>query len=585
MIAAILAVAGTISLNGLWDFRLEAGKPMEEVAGLPAFAANDKMIVPGAWDAMSHYYNRRGTGCYRRKFDVGGDRTSARLVVDGMGLRARFWLDGRDLGLVKLPWSRFEIELGSLKDGEHEIVAAVDSIADDGRTKLFHDYYDFYPFGGFHHGVWIESTWKPAEFKRVVVRTRDYRTGEVELQVEPVAGLETPMEGLLLVSFDNGEARPLEYRDGRVRTKVPNFKLWTPETPNLHTVTVTSTVRDGNDRVTAVLEASARFGIRQVGTEKGRITLNGRPVYLKGVNRHEAHYEFGCTTSRQLMYEDIRNVKDLGGNFIRGSHYAQCEEFLDLCDELGVLVWEESLGWGNLPKHLKDKEFCDLQIEQTRLMVRNSINHPSVIISAFLNEPDSRVEECRALVDRLVDAIRAEDSGHLVTFACTCNLDDIAHVKTDIIAYNTYPGWYVWMPKDGSAEEMRRNIRGCHEEIVKYFRGKYRDERPIIVSETGVKADYGARDPRGKAQYSEDHQEEYERMMLEELFAMKDIAGIAIWQFTDAKTYTRIEGMRGRSYGVNTGGLYDLYRRPKLVVETIRKMFTAKAAYEKAETK
>ena len=562
--ACAVVNAATISLDGLWDFRLEAGKPMEEVADLPAFAANDKMIVPGAWDAMSHYYNKRGTGCYRRTFKTDGDATSARLVVDGMGLRARFWLDGRDLGLVKLPWSRFEIELGALKGGEHEIVAAVDSIAEDARTKLFRNYYDFYPFGGFHHGIRIEVQKNAVEVRKVVVRTRDYKTGLVELEV--VYGGEGPADFTAAVAFDGKPAKDVSFRNRRAALNVPDFKLWSSESPNLHVVVL----------CTSHSALRTKFGIRQVGTEKGRITLNGKPVYLKGVNRHEAHYEFGCTTSKQLMYEDIRNLKDLGGNFIRGSHYAQCEDFLDLCDELGVLVWEESLGWGNRKEQFTDPEFCDLQVEQTRLMVKNSINHPSVIISAFLNEPDSNTEECRALVDRLVDAIRAEDSGHLVTFACSCTHDDISNEKTDIISYNTYPGWYVRLPKDGSPEEMRRNIRNCHEGTVKYFREKYRDARPIIISETGVKADYGARDPRGKAQYTEDFQDEYERMMLEEVFAMKEIAGIAIWQFTDAKTYTRIEGFRGRSYGVNTGGLYDLYRRPKLVVETIREMFKSK---------
>ena len=124
---------------------------------------------------------------------------------------------------------------------------------------------------------------------------------------------------------------------------------------------------------------------------------------------------------------------------------------------------------------------------------------------------------------------------------------------------------------------MRESIRTCHDKVVKYFRDMYKDDRPIIVSETGVKADYGVRDPRGKAQYTEDFQDEYERIMLEEIFANKELAGVAIWQFTDAKTYTRVtSGMRGRSYGVNTGGLYDLYRRPKLVVETIRELFKAK---------
>ena len=64
--------------------------------------------------------------------------------------------------------------------------------------------------------------------------------------------------------------------------------------------------------------------------------------------------------------------------------------------------------------------------------------------------------------------------------------------------------------------------------------------------------------------------------MLEEIFANKDISGIAIWQFTDCKTYTRTRGMRNRSYGVNTGGLYDLYRRPKMSVEEVRRLYTAK---------
>jgi beta-glucuronidase len=299
-------------------------------------------------------------------------------------------------------------------------------------------------------------------------------------------------------------------------------------------------------------------------------------VYLKGVNRHESHYELGATTPVQLMYEDIRNLKNMGGNFIRGSHYAQCGKFLDLCDEMGVLVWEESLGWGNRPLQLEDPEFCELQVEQTRMMVRNSINHPCVIISSFLNEPLSSEECCKKLVDRLVETIRAEDSGHLVTFACSHVEKDISHENTDIIAYNIYPCWYSDEPETGSAEEIRENIRKCHDRIVKRFREYYKDNRPVIVSESGVKADYGVRDPRGKSQYSEDFQEEYTRMMLEEIFANKEIAGIAIWQFTDAKTYTRTRGMRNRSYGVNTGGLYDLYRRPKMVVESVRKLFSAK---------
>ena len=82
-VAALAALAAgameTVDLNGLWDFRFERGKSLEEVAGdgggrgataLPAFEANDKMTVPGCWNAYSHYFNQHGTGCYRRTFEL-----------------------------------------------------------------------------------------------------------------------------------------------------------------------------------------------------------------------------------------------------------------------------------------------------------------------------------------------------------------------------------------------------------------------------------------------------------------------------------------------------------------------------------
>ena len=577
-VAAAFAIAAgsalameTIDLDGLWDFRLERGKSLEEVR-MPEFVPDGKMTVPGCWDAMSHYYNQRGTGCYRRTFSLDSDAANAFLVIDGCGLRSRYWVDGREIGFSKLPWSRFEFATGPLKAGRHELACAVDSVVDNSKVKLFWNFYDFYPFGGFHHGVRLEVQRNPLELRKVVVRTRDYRTGLVELEAQ-FAGEGAPADFTASVAFDDAaDVRDVSFVNRRAQMNVPKFRLWSHRTPNLHKVTVGFVSADRRQS-----SATARFGIRQVGTAKGRVTLNGEPVYLKGVNRHEAHYEFGVTTPVQLMYEDVRNLKDLGGNFIRGSHYAQCEAFLDICDELGVLVWEESLGWGNRKAQLEDPEFCDLQEEETRLMVRNSINHPCVIISAFLNEPHSWEPSCLKLVDRLIAAIRSEDTGHLVTYASCHNSKDICHKNTDIIAYNTYPCWYSDELDTGTAEEMRDHIRNCHDKIVKYYRDMHKDDRPVIVSETGVKADYGARDPRGKAQYTEDFQDEYSRIMLEEMFSNTNIAGVAIWQFTDAKTYTRTRGMRGRSYGVNTGGMYDLYRRPKLMVDTVRELFTAKS--------
>ena len=118
-----------------------------EELNLPCFSANDRMVVPGAWNAMSRYYNQHGTGCYRTTFDLEKDVVNAILAVEGFGLRAKFWVDGREIGMSAQPWSAVEFSAGALKAGRHELVAAIDSTVDEKKVKMFRDFYDFYPFG------------------------------------------------------------------------------------------------------------------------------------------------------------------------------------------------------------------------------------------------------------------------------------------------------------------------------------------------------------------------------------------------------------------------------------------------------
>ena len=100
-----------------------------------------------------------------------------------------------------------------------------------------------------------------------------------------------------------------------------------------------------------------------------------------------------------------------------------------------------SLGWGNYDE-LDDPGFMASQAEQKRLMVKASINHPSVVINGFLNEFGSNLSKGRALADLLADTIRAEDSGHLVTYASSHPTDGICASNLDFIAFNAYPGWH-----------------------------------------------------------------------------------------------------------------------------------------------
>ncbi|MBR3957827.1 MAG: hypothetical protein IKJ89_08260, partial [Kiritimatiellae bacterium] len=430
--------AESLSLDGSWGFRFEEGKPLEEAAKSD-FAATDSIPVPACYDMMPKWYMKRGTGLYRRSFVLAKPMKDAVLIVDGMGVRAKFALDGKDLGLHPYPYARLEIPVGPIAAGEHTVFAAVDNILSWPRVKLARPYYDFYFYGGFYHGVKLVER-KP----KIFVRTLDYKTGRIEVEIE------------------GGKKE--------VRT-IPDFKLWSPEEPNLTTIEVAG--------------RKVRFGIRQIEARDRKIYLNGKELFLKGFNRHESDWLNGAATGEALMLQDIQRLKALGGNFIRGAHYQQCERFLDLCDENGVLVWEESLGWGNgqdyvnnsfPPSELNDEEFCAMQVRQTRDMVRASFNHPCVIMYGFLNECASQKKECKALVDKLAETIRAENSGRLVTFACNITDRDICCTNMDVVSFNAYPGTIPMVPGDKAA--LAKSVDDTFNGIVARFRARY-PEKPI----------------------------------------------------------------------------------------------------------
>jgi len=562
---AVLSGFGGVSLNGSWDFRFEEGKTLEEAAR-PDFVKSDTIVVPSCFDVMPKWYLRQGTGLYRRTFSLETAMREAVLVIDGMGVRAKFAIDGRELGVRVTPYAKLEIPIGPLAAGTHTIFAAVDNILEWPRVKLARPYYDFRLYGGLYHGVKIVER-EP----KVFVRTRDYAKGEVEVEIVGERAEKAGGERTLV--FDSANEVKAVFANGRATVVVPDFRPWSPEQPNLHTVAV---------RTSPASSLTARFGIRKVEAKGGRIFLNGTPIFLKGFNRHESSPSEGAATGEATMLRDLQNLKSVGGNFIRGAHYQQAERFLDLCDEMGVLVWEESLGWGNgqgyvnnsfPPNELKDAEFCDLQVRQTREMVRASLNHPSVIICGFLNECNGALPECKALVDRLAEAVRAERSGRLVTFAANVIEEDIACANVDLVSFNAYPGTIPALP--GTPAQLKTKVAKRFGSAVRLFRERYPD-KPIMISESGCGGMYGVHDPNASVN-TEEYQDEYLTDILETLWANPEVSGFAIWQMNDGRTRERYcDRSCSAMFGGSVAGCFDAMRRPKRSVETVRRFFSMK---------
>ena len=156
--------------------------------------------------------------------------------------------------------------------------------------------------------------------------------------------------------------------------------MWSPDTPNLYTCIVEVTSNGDTLRTTE------RFGFRHFRfEEKGPFYLNGQRVLLRGTHRHEDHAGVGAALTEEMMRTEMQQIKAMGANFIRLGHYQQSCIILRLCDELGLLVWEE-IPWcrGGLGGEKYQ--------EQARRMLTNMIeqhhNHPSIILWGMGNEND-----------------------------------------------------------------------------------------------------------------------------------------------------------------------------------------------------
>lgn len=547
-------------LDGLWDFAwLGTSKPFDEV-GPEDGDFRRVASVPGAFDTLPDLAGQRGTGVYRtRVLTAQGTGERTRLQCDGLGLRGRVFWDGREIAASELPYVPFSTVFAAGDAGWHELAIACDNRLVHSPAALFAPDFDFYGYGGIYRGVRLHRL--PAcAFDRVRVTTVDLAARSVRLDVRFLG--DCPREVELSVGFDDvkPEIHAVRVADGiaTFELAVPGGTLWSPESPHLHRVTVAM----AGD---AIVE---QFGLRTVTARSGRIQLNGKDLRLVGFNRHEAHPELGPAVPEAEMARDLQFMKDMGCNFVRGAHYPQHQAFLDLCDRMGFLVWEESMGWNDRVERLVDPRFAALQEEQTRRMVQTSINHPSVILWGFLNEGASDHPDSRPLYARLARAIREEDPTRLVSYASNRCERDLSFAEADVIAMNLYPAWIDepdWLhvqPFERIPAAIRRMVEFCSAP-------EYRD-KPFLLSEIGTCALYGWHDPH-RAGWSEEYQADYLRAVLEAVRGEPRLSGLAIWQLTDTRSFSA-GAMRSKARGFNNAGVLDEYRRPKLAYQAVKEL-------------
>lgn len=327
--------------------------------------------------------------------------------------------------------------------------------------------------------------------------------------------------------------------------------LWSTEKPQLYTLNL-KLISDAGTHL-----ENTTFGFRNFEFKKhGPFMLNGERLLLKGMHRHEDHAGVAAAMTEEMMHKEMHMMKDIGVNFIRLGHYQQSRIILDLCDSLGILVWEE-IPWcrGGLGG--------DVYKDQARRMLKNMIvqhrNHPSIILWGMGNEndwpndfPEFEKEPIQVFMKELHDQSHDLDPTRLTSIRRCDFCKDIVDVYSPSVWAGWYRGRYTDYKRVSEYERDRVN-HFLHVEWGGDNHARRHTEDPLRyldVVESDITADERDGDASlygGKARASRDGEwtETYICDMidwhLKEQETMKWLTGTAYWPFKDFSTPVRPE--------------------------------------------
>ena len=363
------------------------------------------------------YY--RGPGWYRRRFRLQGLPAGGRvhLVLEGSGPVTEAWLGGEPLGRSVDGYTGLEVELTqALAPGENVLAVRVDN-SHDPDVLPGREYPDYDVYGGIYREAFLVVT-GPVRLPRggLLVRTPQVSADSASVQVRVRLHAAQATEAQVRVRISDPDGRPvaeaesvttLPQGDHELELKLPPLpspRLWSPACPQLYRAAAeVSAAGRPSDRV------ETAFGLRWFHFDRDQgFFLNGEHLRLVGVNRHQDYAGLGHALPPRLQQADAQLIKDLGGNFVRASHYPQHPAFLDACDALGICVYQEIASW----QFIGGPRFADHAEAMMRAMIRRDANHPSLILWGLLNEGRDR-----ALFVRLNDAAHQEDPSRPTIYA------------------------------------------------------------------------------------------------------------------------------------------------------------------------
>lgn len=532
----------TTCINEAWRFVKHADSTASAWA-----SQGEPVDLPHTWNAEdgqdggNDYH--RGTCWYCKKLLVPELKQGQQVYLEFMGaaMTAEVYVNGVKLLRHEGGYSTFRVNITDQLRDENRLVVAVEN--SDSNT-VYPQRADFTFYGGLYRSVNLILV-PESHFEL------DY-CGTPGIKVTPAVNLETQRAIVTVETWQvkadavtmkiDGQTKTVPSFDGYAKAEfiIENVHLWDGlDDPYLYTVR--ASLPDGD-------QISARFGCRSflVDPHKG-FFLNGRSYPLRGVSRHQDFKGVGNALAMAHHVQDMEIIKELGANTLRLAHYQHSQEFYDLCDENGLLVWAEI---PYITQHMTTGRPNTLS-QMEELVVQN-YNHPSIMVWGLSNEISAASEVNEDLLEnhRLLNELcHRLDSTRLTTMAHVfmLEIDSPLLAISDINSYNLYFGWYL-----GELEQ--------NDSFFDEFHSKY-PNRAIGFSEFGADANpqYQSSAP-AKGDYSESYQALYHEHMAEMIEARPWLWATHVWNLFDFAADGRDEGGK---HGENQKGLVTIDRKLK----------------------
>ena len=519
------------------------------------FSTAPTLKVPGDWNTQEPTLFRfEGVVWYQRDFDyVPKPGTRSFLHVGAANYRSVAWVNGMRVCEHEGGFTPFDCEITKAAHaGANAVVIAVDSTRHQDDIPSVS--YDWFNYGGITRDVSLVTV--PAHFiddydvhlKHGATFPGKERTltGYVHVQDAPAGTtvrVRIPDAGVDTVASTDAQGQ------AKFSVEAKSLALWSPQTPRLYRVELSA----GKDALTDSI------GFRDLRVDGTKILLNGKAIFLEGVNMHaEAPVRGGRANADQDVDNIFSMLHELNANFVRLCHYPHDERMERRADHDGIMIWSEIPLWQRISF---DKEPVYAKAENMlHEMIRRDRNKASVILWSVSNETP-KTPERTAFLTRLANEARKTDPTRLITSALIgpkvdkpqVLQDDPLMAALDVVGQNEYIGWYEGQPEEADEKAWT-----------------FTASKPLIFSEFGAEAKFG--------NYGGDKDrwtEEQEANVYEHQFAMlrkiPAVRGLTPWVLMDFRSTTR--NIPKLQDGYNRKGLYSEKMEKKKAFYVVQKAY------------